>query len=510
MYYFTIHFRKQFLALMFKVHFFIVLILMLLTPGIASTEYQKGGSYYDLGVFAFEDKKYEEAQTYLTKALTYMPNDPFCHFYIGRTYLESGKLSLARKHLYKAKALNPHIYGLTYELAYLSFKEKEYARAFLLFEQNVKENPKHVLSHYHAAICLFNQKYYQKALSYFKETSVMSPYIKNNCRYYMAICYTQLGDTDNALEILSYLKDQLESGQLKDDVLKWIKLIKKIKKKQKPFQVFVKTDYQYNDNVILQSPDMEMEDIETDEKDSIVSAYFSADYTFFKENSLQFQTGYRHYQTFHQDLTEYNMVASTLFTNLSYQIEPIVLNLGYIPAHYWVDATLFLRRHRIKPEIIWTIHDKLHYALSGQYEMQTWLQNHEKDGHLIALSNDFYYKLKDTFIVTGFSAEENHASTHDLSFEQLKLNAGVSVMLLWQVKCHISGYFASKRYQGIDAVYGIKRKDTKKFAGLTFSRTLLDYGDLLKMGYNYTENNSTINDLDYKKHITLLSYEIRF
>lgn len=488
----------------------VFVIFILLIPGIANTSFQKGGAYYDLGVFAFEDKKYDEAQKYLKIALTHMPNDPFCHFYIGRTYLESGKLSLARKHLYLAKELNPHIYGLTYELAYLTFKEKKYARAFQLFEQNIKKNPKHVLSRYHAAICLFHLKKYPKALLYFKKSSEQSPYIRNNCQYYMAICYTQSGNTDRSLEILNHLKNQLKSGQLKDDVLKWIQLIEKLKKKQKPFQLLVKTEYQYNDNVLLQSPDMEMEDQDTDQKDSIVSAYFSANYTFFKDKPLHFETGYRHYQSFHQDLTEYNMVASTLVFNMGYQFEPIVFNLGYIPAHYWVDTELFIRRHRFKPELIWTVNEHMHYALSAYYEKQTWLQNHEKDGHLISMANDFYYKWKNTFIVAGLSAEENHASKQDQSFEQLKLNAGISVMLPWKVKCHLSGFYVSKRYQGIDTVYGIKRKDTKKFSGLTFAKTLLDKGDLLKMGYNYTENNSTINDLDYQKHITLLSYEIRY
>ena len=487
----------------------ITYMLILFISGIAIAEFQKGGAYYDLGVFAFEDKKYEEAQDYLTKALTHMPNDPFCHFYIGRTYLEIDNLSLARKHLYKAKELNPHIYGLTYELASLIFKEKDYASAFQLFEKNLTDNPGHVLSSYHAAICLFNQKYYQKALSYFKKTSELNPYIKNNCQYYMAICYTQLGNTDSSLEILNQLKDHLQSGQLKDDVLKWIKLIQTMKKKQKPFQFFMKTEYQYNDNVLLQSPDIELEDQKTDTKDSIVSAYFSGDYTFFKEKPLQFQAGYKHFQTFHHDLTEYNMVASTLFFNIVYQFEPLVVSLGYLPAHYWVDSKLFLRRHRIKPELVWAVNDNLHYTLSGQYDTQSWLQNHEKDGHLIALSNDFYYKLKHTLIFAGFSAEENHAS-RDHSFEQLKFNAGISIMLPWKVKCHLSGLYASKRYEGIDSVYGIKRKDTKKFSSLSLAKTLFDRGDLLKIGCNYTENNSTINDLDYKKNITLLSYEVRF
>ena len=487
----------------------VIYMLIVFIPGIAISEYQKGGAYYDLGVFAFEDKKYEEARNHLKKALTHMPNDSFCHFYLGRTYLETGKLPLARKHLYRAKKLNPHIYGLTYELAYLTFKEKKYASAFQLFEKNIKQYPQHVLSRYHAGICLFNQKYYQKALSYFQETSGLSPYIKNNCRYYMAICHTQLGNTDSSLEILHDLNNQLQSGQLKDDVLKWIKLVQKMKKKQKPLQIFIKNEYQYNDNVLLQSPDMEMADPKTDEKDSIVSAYFSSNYTFFKDNPLKIQTAYRHYQTFHQDLTEYNMVSSTFFSNIEYHFEPIVLNLGYIPSHCWVDSKLFLRRHRIKPELTWTVHENMHYAVSAYYEKQTWLENHEKDGHVIALSNDFYFKLKHAFIFAGFSAEENHA-TQEQSFEQLKLNTGISFMLPWKIKSHLSGFYASKEYQGVDTVYGIKRKDTKKYAGLTFSKTLFDYGDLLKVGYHYTENNSTINDLDYKKNVAKLSYEIRY
>ncbi len=75
-------------------------------------EGEEGRAYYDLGVFAYEDGDYEDAENNLTKALEFNPFNPFYNHYLGKTYLKKERYQEAENYLTIAWKISPDIPGL--------------------------------------------------------------------------------------------------------------------------------------------------------------------------------------------------------------------------------------------------------------------------------------------------------------------------------------------------------------------------------------------------------------
>ena len=105
----------------FKIFFIGIFLLGIFNPVIADEIAQ---NYYDLGVFAYEERNFTESQDLLLKAISLDPENARINFYLGRVYLELEQLDVAAHYLSKAFLLNPQIPGLTYSLGIL-YQEKK-------------------------------------------------------------------------------------------------------------------------------------------------------------------------------------------------------------------------------------------------------------------------------------------------------------------------------------------------------------------------------------------------
>ena len=55
----------------------------------ANAEEEGGRGYFDLGVFAYEEGDYQNAESYFKKALESDPDNPYYNHYMGRTLLKT-------------------------------------------------------------------------------------------------------------------------------------------------------------------------------------------------------------------------------------------------------------------------------------------------------------------------------------------------------------------------------------------------------------------------------------
>ena len=65
---------------------FVFSLVLLLSAATYAEE--AGRAYFDLGVFAYNDGDYVEAEKNLKSALTAMPDNPYYNHYMGKTYLK--------------------------------------------------------------------------------------------------------------------------------------------------------------------------------------------------------------------------------------------------------------------------------------------------------------------------------------------------------------------------------------------------------------------------------------
>jgi tetratricopeptide (TPR) repeat protein len=489
---------------------FVVIILVILFMHLpVHAQEERGNAYYDLGVFAYEDGDYEGAEINLKKALAFSPDNPFFNHYMGRNYLKMERYQEAEGYLNKAWNVNPDIPGLHYDRAFLNYKRANYSSAADLFTEIVKEDPSNVLAHYYAGICFYKQKNYRKALTYFIDAAQISPTIKDNGWYYAGICHLKLGNFTKAVEKFEYVRDHAESASLREYAKRWLQATEKQKRALKPYSLYVKLAYKYDDNVRLEPLD---EDIYADEGDYVTVGCFSGRYNIINRHDYKMGVGYSHYQTWHSKLENYDLVGSIFDLYAQHNIHPFTLILSYLPTYYWVDSDKYLMRHHVKPEVMWQVNEDLVMRFSYSYYKNDYFQVDTKDGNTNEVFLNVYYSIKGKrgYLFGGIGYEDNSASHPDYYYVQLKTKLGISLNLPWDLTLKLTGKYYDQDYDNVDSFYGIKREDAKYYGAISLCREI--FYDWLSISgeFNYTKNDSNISDREYKQKVTAVYLTARF
>lgn len=485
----------------------IVVVVCMHVPVHAQEE--QGTAYYDLGVFAYEDGDYEGAEMNLQKALALSPDNPFYNHYMGRIYLKMERYQEAEEYLNKAWNVNPDIPGLPYDRAFLKFKSADYSSAADLFSEIVKEDPSNVLAHYYAGICLYKQKNYRRALTYFINAAQKSPTIKDNGWYYAGICHVKLGHFTQAVEKFEYVRDHAESASLREYAIKWLQATEKLKKARKPYSLYAKLAYKYNDNVRLEPLD---EDVYADEDDFVTVGSFSGRYNIINRHDYTMGVGYNHYQTWHSKLENYDLRGSIFNLYGKYTTHPFTLMLSYFPTYYWVESDKYLMRHHVKPEVMWNVNKDLVMRFSYSYYNNDYFQDDTKDGHTNEVFLNAYYNIKDKkgYLFGGIGYEDNSASHPDQYYVQLKTKLGISLNLPYDLTLKLTAKYYDQDYDNVDSFYGIKREDAKYYGAISLCRNIFYEWLSISGEFIYTKNDSNIPDREYKQKVTAVYLTARF
>jgi Tfp pilus assembly protein PilF len=469
----------------------------------AHAEEEGGRGYFDLGVFAYEDGNYQNAEGYLKKALEFNPDNPYYNHYMGKTYLKTEDYRAAEQYLGKAWKLDPDISGLKYDRAMLNYKTSKYSTAAGLFAEIVDEDPSNVLAQYHAGISLLKQKKYDKALERVLAAAEMSPTIKANGYYYAGVCYWKMGQADQAVEKFEYVRDHADSELLRENALAWLKTIEEEKQARKPYSLYLKLGYGYDSNVTLDPLD---EDVFSDEDDYFNRVHFSGKLNVINRKDLVLGAGYSHYQSWYNDLEEYDLMGSLFSVYAKYYLRPFTLGLSYLPSYYWLDQDSYLRRHTVKPEVIWEWKDRLSTVLSYSYSDNDYFQDEGWSGDRHEGYLDAYYSILDKmgFLFGGIGYEANNASNPDQDYGWLKTRVGALFYLPWELELDVRGRYQNKQYDNVDTFFGVKREDDKYYGAVSLARKLF-YQWLAIVGeFNYTKNNSNISTYEYDKYVGAL------
>lgn len=496
---------------MFRLPVFLAILLIFAIPCTAYARDDKGGPFFDLGVFAFEAKNFVEAETNLKKALSLGPDNPLYHHYLGKTYLGMQRYDLAEEHLRRAERLDAELVGLSYDLAVLYYETERYAQAVEFYRKVIRDAPENILAHYQCGISLYRQQKYKEALFYFTTASEMSPTIKTNGYFYAGICSLKVGDYDTAIERLNYVRENTDSETLRSHALKWLNNIEKQKKQLKPYHLFLKAGYQYDSNVTLDPVD---EDFITEEDDFLATVYFSGSFNLLEADKGRyvFGVGYNHYMTMHNRLTEYDLTGSMGNVYARANPGPLRFSIAYIPHYYWLDREDYLRRHQIMPEVVWQARSNLIVRFSYSYYDNDYFTEDGRDGqtHEPVLSGYYFFGRQRGYVFGGAGYEANSARSPDQDYGRLLIRGGLSHNLFWRLKLAVNVRYYGKRYDNVDSNYTVRREDDKYYGGITLSRPL--FYDWLKITaeYNYTKNNSNISVFEYRRHVGTVYLSTRF
>ncbi len=465
----------------------LTLLLLLAVPVDGLGADADGKAYFDLGVFAYEDGDHEGAMTNFLRALAKDPDNPRYHHYLGKTYLAQGKFEAAEEHFHRAEMTRPDLPGLDYDLGLVRYRAERFeeaARRFLAAARAAPDDPR---PRFYAGLSRFKGGQYEAAAESFRTAAEIAPSLEDDAAYYIGICELKSGRATQAAERFRFVLDHSDSDSLKGYADRWLNALAD----KKPYRVRIKAMVVYDDNVLLQSSD---DPSPTDTEDLVFKGFFSLTHDLARGDRHTVGVGYSQYHTFHEDLKRNDLVAVTGRLFARYRFSPFTVGLAYTPTYYRVGGESFLFRHRITPDLYWSIRDGT--VLRGAYSYsRNDYDNDAADGQSHEVTTALYQDLTPrTYVFGGIGYELNDADGAEKSYSQYAARAGTTVGLPWSVDLGVTARFTHRDYDDTE------REDDKIHIATSLTRPL-SIPDLdldLSLNYTFTDNDSDVND--YRKN----------
>ncbi len=482
---------------MTKVRFSILLFLIFLLgwtlPGFAADTEKKGQTMLNLGVFAYESGDYETAETHLKKALTFVSEDAYINYYLGRLYLDTADYPQAAIYLDKARSTGEDLPDLAYYWAYVNYKLENYAQAETLFDELVAAEPGNALARFYAGLAAFEQENYQKALQLLNETAQMETSIRYNAEYYAGVCYLHLQRFEKAKERFIRVQQNAEHNVLCRAAADFLEGIRRLERETRRYSLVAKAGWEYDDNEVLEPIDNN--DLYADEEDNIFSAYVSGSYNIIQTDKFVMGAGYSHYATFHEKFKKFDLSGSLFDVYARYRLEDYTFSVSYNPDYYWLDSDSYLCRHEVKTTVSRQFENIL-AELSYNHQRDNNIYDANQDGY----ANEIFFRCRYSFpeelgsLRAGAGYEKNVADHDDYDYDIVTTELAARFNLLWGFSCAFSGECEMKKYEHPNSAYQKLRDDTQYTGNILLSWNALDERISTNIGYEYTKNNSNIDD----------------
>lgn len=491
---------------------FFVAFIALITLGASTPApcgQEQGRNFYRLGVFAYEDGAYADAEIQLLQAAELDPENPAIQHYLGKTYLTLGRLPEAQTHLSQARRIDPDLPGLKSDLAALHFRQADYAEAAALYGELAREETSNVLASYNAGISLYRQERFGEALEQLLEAAERSPSVQANAFYYVGLCYQELGDTAKAAEKFTHVRDHSQNDSLRKSAENALWALKARTRSERRLRFYGRLGGGYDDNVRLAADD---DDIAAREGDSFLRAHLSGRYDLVRGDSAVAGLGYSHYQTVYQDLAAFNLIGATPTLYAKLRSGAFSLGFRYSPSFYWLDGDSYLHRHQLRPELRWKIRDRLVSLLAYAYQRDDHRIDDDRDGaaHLGSLDLVHGFGGRKTFVRAGATYKMRTADSPDQEYRQWAVRGGVGFGLFAGIQAALKTRYRGKNYDNVDTDFDQRREDRNFQAGVTLEGHL--FADWLGwlLEYGYTRNQSNVDSFDYDRNQVGLSLTARY
>ena len=477
--------------------------------GYAENDELMASAYFDMGVFAFGEENYTIAIDNFKHALRYQPDNPYYIHFLGKAYMESAHYPEALKAFLHAQQLNVFIHELENDIAQLYFKLKQYDKACKLFLDIIRKDPisENIAAHYFAGLCFFNEKKYQQSISYLTHASDKNADIRDNCQFHISICLYRLNQKEKAIQSFKKLASTASSEKIKQMCNKWLKSIRQ-KELYRPYRLFAKISFQYDDNVGFSAPYLKS----SHDDDIVLNAYVVGKYQLLRKNDYEIGAGYKHFQTIHQDLQEFDITGSTIDLYGKYKYDQAILGFRYQPSYFWVDHQRFMTDHLFIPQFTWKVTQHYVLQLSYTYANSHHFDNSTQNGHshMVSWMNIFKLKPFNCSLFIDTTAEENHAAGSENQYELLSAKIAAKMMIFKDIQLKINSQYKECRYSHMDLTVNKKRNDHTIGLGGELLHSLNIKGLWGGIGYYYSHNNSNMDDYDYRKNVISMTLVVKY
>jgi tetratricopeptide (TPR) repeat protein len=473
---------------------FICLLFLtgLAMPGLARDARDKGQSQFTLGVFAFESGNDQAAEDHFRKALSADDGNAYYNYYLGKVYLQREDYAQAAVYFEKAAQADMGLPDLAYNWAYVNYKLNDFPAAEKLFEALTAAEPGNALAHYYAGLALYKQEKYQQALKYLNQAAGMETPVRYNAEYHAGLCDVQLRDLDSARERLTRVQQNADESELRQSAAALLEKIPQMERETRRYSLTAKLGWEYDDNITLEPID---DDLYADKGDHFFSGYVSGTYDMIKTDTLVMGAGYGHYCTIHDDLDEYDLTGSLFDVYARYRLQDYTFSISYNPDYYWLDSESYLCRNEIYTAVIREF-DSFLTEFSYNHQRDNNMYDSDQDGYANEIHLRCQYALPEEMgaLRAGVGYEVNSADHDDYDYDTLSTELVATLRLGWGFHGGLCGECEVQQYDHDNSLYGKKRDDTKYTGNILLSRNIFNDMIAAHIGYEYTKNNSNIDD----------------
>jgi tetratricopeptide (TPR) repeat protein len=481
----------------------ILIALLLCSVSFQVNAQTAGGASYDLGVFAYEEGNFKEAEAHFKKALEAAPEDPSTNHYLGKTLMAQERYDEAQKYFNAAWKKDSALPGLAYDRAYGFYKMGEYGKGADLFIEVVKVEPDHILSNFFGGVCLYRKGRYQEANPYLMSAAEKSPELKVKGYYFSGLCHYYMGQEEQASQKLTFVQANSTSSDVKRNAERWLKRIREGKKAAKPYELEFKIGFAYDDNAPLEPKDQE---IFSDEKDTVLLGYVAGRYHVNTKPNMELGLGISRAQSWYTELDELNSSETALQFYGYYYTDPFSYGINLRPVLYQVDAEDFLLTYQAIPQMTYRFSKALVARAFYTYSANDYRQDvyDDRDGSTHEGFLDTIYSLSGDrgYLLGGIGYEANTASADIYDYGRLNIKFAMEYGMAWGLTLKMIGKFSNKFYKNENPFENKKRQDHHYEGSISLARKL-NYNWLqIALEHNFMKNDSNMSDYEYTRQVT--------
>ena len=481
-------------------------------PAMAKDGQSKARTLFDLGIFAYESGDYDAAKQYLKKTLSFDPENVHANYYLGKTCLRMGNYKRAALYLNNARSaldkmpdrrLAEELPDLAYHEAYADYRIQKYAKAYQTFRKVAADQPGNILAIYYAGMSMYKQQKFRQALKHLKDAADSKTSVQYNAAYYCGMCYLHMDELETAKKTFLSVQKNGENPTLRRAAEKQLAILAELRRQQRRYALKAKIGWEYDDNEVLEPIDNN--DIYAQEADHIFSLYFHGAYDVIHRPNFTAGASYGHYQTMHADFGNLDFTGSLLDLYARYRWEDYTFGISYNPDYYWLGNQSYLQRHEITATIS-AVFENLLTEFAFTYQRDNNMYEAGRDGHANEGFLRCLYALPEELgsVRAGIGYEENMADSNDYDYESLSTELSYYRSLWWDVGLNLCGEYELKNYDHPHSLLGQRREDNHYTMNFLLSRDVIKNLLTANMGYEYTINDSNINQYEYESNAVKL------
>ncbi len=479
--------------------------------------------YYDLtmtkAITYINLENFKQAEAAVVSLLAQYPNDAKANYLLGVVKKKEGDFEASEKAYQTAIRLDPLLIEAALDLAILYYNNQAFEKMLSVLTQAegvARENGRIA---FHQGRAHEKLKQYDRAASRFLRAAVLEPSLTASAYYYAGLSYQQLGLYEEAQESFKTVMEEAPESDFAPLAKKGLKLAKKAEKKARPWNIYLNSSVQYDNNVLLEPTDGPLDGSQggVSPADARTVIFIQGDYAMRAGNPWKAGFGYTLYQSAHQELAQFDTQSLTPTLYYSHERGKTTTRVEYLYQFVVLNKERYLEVQGLRPSYTYkpgpTSSSEIFYHVQFKDFLETPQSPASSDrdsfNNQAGLSTRISFGKLSGKIDYLFELE--NAKVADWDFNGHALTVGAEMRLPKAIQGTLNGGYNLKDYKNPNTFSstGAAREDNTYSTTLRFSRGLTPQSDLA-LQYAYTKNDSNLSVFDYSRHVYSLSYGWRF